>query len=182
MPQQRTNILNLGNGRTIRIPINHQHFILDYSSNPENKGWAREDVIHILESVKEGRLEELNMDANMMNNIGTFFEDGVCTRPDIYAAVFWYEQAIEWGNDLARSNLADILRKGTQGYPKDLRHAFDLYKECGLPYAHYRVGEFYEHGWGVRQDLDAAKAYYRKAYQEGHGLAIKKLKEWNFLK
>ena len=92
-----------------------------------------------------------------------------------------YEQAIENGNDLARSNLADILRKGTQGYPKDLRRAFDLYKACGLPYAHYRVGEFYEHGWGVRQDLEAAKAYYRQAYKEGHGLATKKLKEFNFL-
>lgn len=34
----------------------------------------------------------------------------------------------------------------------------------------------------VRQDLDAAKAYYRQAYREGHGLANKKLKEWNFLK
>ena len=103
-------------------------------------------------------------------------------KPDINAAVYWYEQAIEWGNDLARSNLADILRKGSQGYPKDLRRAFELYKECGLPYAHYRVGEFYEHGWGVRQDLEVAKAYYRQAYREGHGLANKKLKEWNYLK
>ena len=92
----------------------------------------------------------------------------------------WVEE-IENGNDLARSNLADILRKGSQGYPKDLNRAFNLYKECGLPYAHYRVGEFYEHGWGVKQDLDAAKAYYQQAYKEGHGLAKKKLKEWNFL-
>ena len=92
-----------------------------------------------------------------------------------------FEQAVENGSDLARSNLADILRKGSQGYPKDLRRAFDLYKACGLPYAHYRVGEFYEHGWGVRQDLEAAKAYYRLAYKEGHGLAAKKLKEFNFL-
>ena len=182
MPQQQTNILDLGGGRSIRIPVNYQHFILDYSSNPENKGWDKDEVVHILECVREGRLEELNMDANLMNDIGTFFEDGVCVKPDINAAVFWYEQAIEFGNDLARCNLADILRKGSQGYPKDLRHAFELYKECGLPYAHYRVGEFYEHGWGVRQDLDAAKAYYRKAYQEGHGLANKKLREWNFLK
>ena len=33
----------------------------------------------------------------------------------------------------------------------------------------------------MRQDLEAAKAYYLQAYREGHGLAIKKLKEWNFL-
>ena len=178
---QETNILDIGKGRTIKIPVNYQHFVLDYSSNPENKGWAREDVIHILECVKNGQLEELDMDSNLMNDIGTFFEDGMCVKPDINAAVYWYEQAVEWGNDLARSNLADILRKGSQGYPKDLRRAFELYKECGLPYAHYRVGEFYEHGWGVRQDLEAAKAYYRQAYREGHGLANKKLKEWNFL-
>lgn len=181
MPQQETNILNIGGGRTIRIPVNYQHFILNYSSNPEDFGWEREEVNHILKCVKEGRLEELNMDADLMNSIGTFFEEGVCVNPDINAAVYWYEQAIEWGNDLARSNLADILRKGSQGYPKDLRRAFELYKACGLPYAHYRVGEFYEHGWGVRQDLEAAKAYYRQAYSEGHGLANKKLKEWNFL-
>ena len=178
---QQTNIVDIGKGRTIRIPVNYQQFIIDYSSNPEDCGWEREDVIHILECVKEGRLEDLDMSPNLMNTIGTFFENGVCVKPDINAAVFWYEQAIEWGNDLARSNLADILRKGTQGYPKDIRRSFELYKECGLPYAHYRIGEFYEYGWGVRQDLDAAKAYYWKAYQEGHRLANKKLREWNIL-
>ena len=138
-------------------------------------------MIYILKCIKNGNLEELDMTDELMNDIGIFFEEGVCVKPDINAAVYWYEQAVENGNDLARSNLADILRKGSQGYPKDLRRAFDLYKECGLPYAHYRVGEFYEHGWGVEQDLEAAKAYYRQAYKEGHGLANKKLKEFNFL-
>lgn len=179
--EKQTRILDIGKGRTVEIPVNYQHFILDYSNSPEAHGWKREDVVYILECVKNGNLEELDMDDNLMNDIGTFFEDGVCVKPDIEVAVFWYEQAIENGNDLARSNLADILRKGSQGYPKDLSRAFELYKECGLPYAHYRVGEFYEHGWGVEQDLDAAKAYYRQAYKEGHGLASKKLKEWNFL-
>ena len=122
-----TKILNIGRGRTIRMPVNYQQFILDYSSNPENYGWEREYVIHILECVQKGNLEALNMDADLMNSIGIFFEDGVCVKPDINAAVFWYEQAVENGNDLARSNLADILRKGTQGYPKDLNRAFHLY-------------------------------------------------------
>lgn len=179
--EQQTKILSIGNGKSIRIPVNYQNFILDYSNSPESHGWNREDVVYILECVKNGNLEDLDMDDDLMNSIGTFFEDGVCVKPDIEAAVFWYEQAVENGNDLARSNLADILRKGSQGYPKDLGRAFELYKACGLPYAHYRVGEFYEHGWGVRQDLEAAKAYYRQAYKEGHGLASKKLKEFNFL-
>lgn len=111
MPKQKKTNIDLGKGKNIKIPVNYQHFILDYSSNPENKGWCKEDVIHILECVKEDRLEELEMDADLMNSIGTFFEDGVCVKPDINAAVFWYEQAIEFGNDLARSNLADILRR-----------------------------------------------------------------------
>ncbi len=79
---QETNILDIGKGRTIKIPVNYQHFVLDYSSNPENKGWAREDVIHILECVKNGQMEELDMDSNLMNDIGTFFEDGMCVKPD----------------------------------------------------------------------------------------------------
>lgn len=179
--KQQVTILNIGKGRTIRIPVNYQHFILTYSNNPADYGWERDDVIYVLQCIKDGNLEELDMDDALMNDIGTFFEGGVCVEPNIEVAVYWYEQAIENGNDLARSNLADILRKGSQGYPKDLRRAFELYKACGLPYAHYRVGEFYEHGWGVSKDLEAAKSYYRQAYKEGHGLANKKLKEWNFL-
>lgn len=68
-----------------------------------------------------------------------------------------------------------------QGYPKDLKRAFELYKACGLPYAHYRCGEFYEKGWGTDVNLEQAKVYYRLAYKEKHPLAIRKLKEWNFL-
>lgn len=122
--------MNIGKGRTITIPVNYQSFILDYSSSPEGHGWNREDVVYILECIQKGHLEDLDMDHNLMNDIGTFFEDGVCVQPNIENAVYWYEQAIENGNDLARSNLADILRKGSQGYPKDLKRAFDLYKKC----------------------------------------------------
>ena len=70
-------------------------------------------------------------------------------------------------NDLARSNLADYMSQGPGGYPKDLKRAFELYKACGLPYAHYRCGEFYEYGWGTEKDLDKAKTYYTLAYKEG---------------
>lgn len=181
MEQREVIILDIGNGKNIKLPINYQHFIIDYSSNPENKGWDSNDVKHILKCIQEGHIKELEMDDNMMNDIGTFFEEGICVKPNIEMAVYWYEQAIKNGNDLAKCNLADVLRKGTLGHPKDMKRAFELYKECGLPYAHYRVGEFLEHGWGVPQDLDAAKAYYRQAYKEGHGLANRKLKEWNFL-
>ncbi len=181
MEKQSTK-LQLNNGNSIEIPINYCHFILDYSSDPEKHGWHKEDVLYILQCIQEGRVDELDMDDSLMNSIGTFFEDGVCVQKDIEKAVYWYEQSIAEGdNDLAKSNLADILRKGSQGYPKDLHRAFELYKSCGLPYAHYRVGEFYENGWGVEKDLELAKAFYRQAYKEGHALAKKKLAEWNFM-
>lgn len=175
-------IVTTADGRTIEMPVNYQHFILDYSKTPEGKGRKKEDVEYVLECVREDRLEDLDFTADLMNDIGTFFDDGVCVKADVRLAVYWYEQAIEAGCDIARSNLADILRKGTHGYPKDQRRAFELYRDCGLPYAHYRVGECYELGRGVAKDLEMARVYYTQAYCEGHGLAIRKLREWNFLK
>lgn len=166
------------------IPKNYRSFILDYSNDPEKHGWKREDVEYILECIQNDTLNPTEFSCtedDLYDSIGTFFEDGVCVKADIEKAVYWYERAIEMNNDLARSNLADILRKGTQGYPKDMKRAFELYKACGLPYAHYRCGEFYENGWGTEKDIEKARTYYTLAYKEGHGLAVKKLKEWNFL-
>ena len=173
------------NGKKLTgIPVNYRKFYLDSSSDPEKHGWHREDVEYVLECIQSNTLdysEFASTEADLYNDIGGFFEDGVCVKPDINIAVYWYEKAIELGNDLARSTLADILRKGTQGYPKDLKRAFDLYAACGLPYAHYRCGEFLEKGWGIEKDLGKAKTYYMLAYNEGHPLAKKKRKEWDFM-
>lgn len=166
------------------IPKNYRLFVLDYSNDPEKYGWKREDVEYVLDCIKNDTLDLSEFSCSeddLYNTIGTFFENGVCVKNDINAAVYWYERAITMGNDLARSNLADILRKGSQGYPMDMKRAFELYEACGLPYAHYRCGEFYEHGWGIEKNLEKAKTYYTLAYNEGHGLARKKLNEWNFL-
>ena len=135
--------------------------------------------------IKNDELDPLEFscdESDLYNSIGTFFDDGVCVEPNMEVAVYWYERAIKLDNDLARSNLADILRKGSKGYPKDLKRAFELYRACGLPYAHYRCGEFYENGWGVEKDLGKAKTYYMLAYNEGHGLAKRKRQEWDFMK
>lgn len=165
-----------------QIPVNLRNFILSNSSNAEDFGWDEDDVIYILTCIQEGREDEIDFDDDeLQNSIGIFFENGICTPTDINKAVAWYEKSAAQGNDLAKSNLADILRKGSDGYPKDLKRAFELYKTCGLPYAHYRCGEFYEKGWGTEVDLEKAKVYYRLAYKEGHELAKWKLKEWNFM-
>lgn len=165
-----------------KVPVNRRKFILTYSSNPEDHGYTREQVMEMLDIVANYDNHEAFDDPDFVNDIGNFFADGVCVEKDIEQAVYWFERAVALGDDLAKSNLADILRKGSQGYPKDLHRAFELYKDCHIPYAYYRVGEFYEHGWGgVEKDLEKAKENYRVAYNEGHGLARKKLREFDFL-
>ena len=164
-----------------KVPVNRRKFFLTYTSNPEDHGFSREQVEDMLDIVANYDEHEAFNDPDVVNSIGTFFEDGVCIEKDIEQAVYWYERAIVLDDDLAKSNLADILRKGSQGYPKNLARAFELYKACHIPYAYYRVGEFYEHGWAVEKDLEKAKENYRIAYRENHPLARRKLSEFDFL-
>jgi len=163
------------------IPINHQDFILSYSDRPEDHGYDREQVEEILRTIQSTPLHPMFSDPNVCNDIGGFFEEGVCTDKNISHAIYWYERAIALGSDLARSNLADILRKGTGGTPIDLTRAFKLYSQCGIPYAHYRTGECYENGWGTAPDRKRARTYYTLAYKERHHLAIRKRQQWDFL-
>lgn len=165
------------------IPKNYLDFrlVMNPNAKPEDYGYTKEQVLELLDMVKNDPNNwDLEYD-DIQNDLGCFFEDGVCVEKNIELAKYWYAKAADQDNDLARSNLADIYRKGTGGSAVDLKKAFELYKACGLPYAHYRCGEYYEKGWGVEQNLSEAKRYYSLAYEEGHPLAKKKLKEWNFL-
>lgn len=163
------------------IPKNYREFYLTYTDNYEDSGFEKEYIEWLLDLLKNHPDDEALLDSEVQNSIGVLFDNGIMVKSDVEKAVYWYNLAAEQGDDLAMSNLADILRKGSHGYPKDLKRAFELYKRCGLPYAHYRVGEFYEHGWGTEQNLEEAKRYYRLAYKERHALALKKLKTFDFL-
>lgn len=165
------------------IPKNYQDFRLVIKSNakPEDYGYTEEGIMNILDMLKNDPNNDEFEDDELQNDLGCIFNDGVCVEKNIEFAKYWFAKSADQGNDLARSNLADIYRKGTGGSEVDLEKAFELYKACGLPYAHYRCGEFYEKGWGVEKNLTEAKRYYSLAYEEGHQLAKKKLKEWNFL-
>lgn len=165
-------------------PVNRVKFILTTNPNAtfEDYGWTEEFVEEMLYVAEYEPDHEWMNDSEILNNLGIIFSDAVGVERDMQKAIMYYEKAIELDDDLARSNLADIYRKGTGGVAKNLEKAFELYKTCYLPYAYYRVGEAYENGWGVEQNLDKAKENYRVAYEEGHGLARKKLKTFNFLK
>ena len=120
-------------------------------------------------------------DPEILNNLGIVFCEGLGTDIDMERAIKYYTKAAELGDDLAKSNLADIYRKGTNGVIRDMKKAFDLYLSCHIPYAYYRVGEALEFGRGVEKDVEKAKQYYRVAYREGHPLARRKLQTLNFL-
>lgn len=153
------------------IPVNYYKFHLSNTNNPEDYGLSREYVMDILSRVegKDWSDKDLRLaDPEFLNEVGLIYDAGLCTEPNGEKAVIWYERAVALGDDLAMSNLADIYRKGKLGIAKDLKKAFDLYKRCGLPYAHFRCGEAYEQGLGTEKDLEKAKTYYRLALQEKH--------------
>lgn len=163
--------------------VNKQKFIL--VTNPdasfEDYGWTKEYVETLLYIERFEPDNECMTDPGALNDLGIMFGDGIGTEVDMERAIKYYGLAATLGDDLAKSNLADIYRKGTNGVEKDLKRAFELYLNCHLPYAYYRVGEAYELGRGVAKDLKKAKQYYRIAYDNKHPLAKRQLQAFNFL-
>lgn len=163
--------------------VNKQKFILVTNPNAsfEDYGWTKEYVEHLLYIECFEPNNECMADAEVLNDLGIIFSDGVGIETDMERAIKYFSSAVALGNDLAKSNLADIYRKGVNGVEKDPKRAFELYLSCRLPYAFYRVGEAYELGRGVEKDLKKAKHYYRIAYDNEHPLAKRKLQTFNFL-
>ena len=163
--------------------VNKQKFIL--VTNPdasfEDYGWTKEYVETLLYIERFDPDNECMTDPEALNDLGIMFGDGIGTEVDMERAIKYYGLAATLGDDLAKSNLADIYRKGINGVEKDQKRAFELYLSCHLPYAYYRVGEAYELGRGVEKDLKKAKQYYRIAYDNEHPLAKRKLQTFNFL-
>lgn len=163
--------------------VNRSKFVLVTNTDAkiEDYGWTEDYVEDLLYIEANDPDDECMGDADTLNNLGIIFCDGVGADIDMKRAIKYYSKAAELGNDLAKSNLADIYRKGTNGVPRDYTKAYELYKSCRIPYAFYRVGEALEYGRGVAQDIEKAKQYYRVAYREGHPLARRKLQTLNFL-
>lgn len=111
------------------------------------------------------------------NEIGLIYEEGIGVEQDFTEANYWYQQALNYGDDyLAACNLADNLRKG-RGIEKDLERAFKTFCLTSHPYALFRIGEAYEHGWGTQQDLNLAHYFYLRSALAGHRLGCKRCDE-----
>lgn len=171
--------------KTLGAEVNYEPFnlVVDPDNPFEDYGWSEEYIQDML-YVEAHELDDeyWQDDDELFNDLGILYNDAVGVERNMDKAIQYYERAIELDNDLARSNLADIYKKGIGGIEKNPHRAFELYKACKLPYAYYRVGEAYENGWGVEKNEDAAKYNYLVSYKAGHPLARKKLKTLNFLR
>lgn len=140
-------------------------------------GYSKEDVELLLDfgqAIESGTSDYFNPEY-LECDLGILYENGIGVEQDCHKAVYWYEKAAQDGDDNARCNLADILRKGTGGVEKDYRRAFEIYKTVEQPYGPFRVGYMYEHGMGVEKDMNMAIKWYKKG--RSHFLAAQRLKE-----
>ena len=171
------------NNKELGSDVNRCKFLLTTNPNAsfEDYGWTEEFVEDMLYIEANEPDHEWMSDPEILNNLGIVYCNGVGTDINMERAIMYYAKAAELGDDLAKSNLADIYRKGTNGVAKDFKKAYELYLSCRIPYAFYRVGEALELGRGVKQDIEKAKQYYRVAYREGHPQARRKLQTLNFL-
>lgn len=150
---------------------------LDGSETYES--YSREDVSHLLalaEEYHKGR----KLHGVVLNDIGTLFHEGVGVTVDGAAAVYWFREAIKAGDTLyAATNLGDLYRKGCGNVAPSLADALAAYRSSVDPYAHYRIGQAYEEGWTGEKDIEKAMQWYRRAADEGHHLAIRRLSNAN---
>ena len=153
-------------------------FGYDYhDGSHQDFGYSKEDVELLLEfgkAIESGTSDYYNQ-AFLECDLGILYEKGIGVEQDCHKAVYWYEKSAADGDDYARCNLADILRKGTGGVEKDWKRAFEVYKTVKQPYGPFRVGYMYEHGMGVENDMTKAIEWYKKGHR--HFLAAKRLRE-----
>ena len=139
--------------------------------------YSKEDVKHLLSLAGEYK-EGKPLHGVVLNDIGTIHQEGIGMPVNGEEAVYWFREAFKQDDKLyAPTNLGDLYRKGCGSVSPDLKKAFEAYQLSIDPYAHYRIGQAYEEGWVGEPNLDKAMKWYRQAAEEGHHLAIKRLKK-----
>ena len=141
--------------------------------------YSQEDVEHLLVLASEYQ-EGKPLHGVVLNDIGTLHQEGIGMPVNGEEAIYWFKEAYKQGDRLyAPTNLGDLYRKGCGDVKPCLKKAFEAYQLSVDPYAHYRLGQAYEEGWTGEVDLNKAMKWYKQAAEEGHHLAIKRMKETN---
>ena len=139
--------------------------------------YSQEDVNHLLSLAVEYK-EGKPLHGVVLNDIGTLHQEGIGMPANGEEAIYWFKEAYKQGDNLyAPTNLGDLYRKGCGSVEPCLKKAFEAYQLSIDPYAHYRIGQAYEEGWTGVCDMSLAMKWYKQAAEEGHHLAIKRMKE-----
>jgi uncharacterized protein len=78
--------------------------------------------------------------------------------------------ATAYGHDKANLELRQMIGKGTAQSDNITKETLDLTEELiqrGIPGGYYDMGRYLERGYGVKQDKDLARRYYRKSADMG---------------
>lgn len=90
---------------------------------------------------------------------------------DFDQAVRYYRIAAAHGHYRAAMNLQALLSHGITKAPHPAKEAINLVENFikrGIPEAYYDMGHYLELGYGVRQDAEAARYYFRRAADYGN--------------
>ncbi|SNS35261.1 hypothetical protein SAMN05421770_101622 [Granulicella rosea] len=109
-------------------------------------------------------------DPMAMNMVGRCLDQGWGVARDAVLAAHWFRKAAVRGLDWGMYNLATLLSRGEDGVPQDNEQAlYWLRRAAGMEHAKSInvLGGFYEDGWIVARDQQAAVAHYKRAAELG---------------
>lgn len=134
-------------------------------AGPKEDGWAAFDHGDYQSALKYWRPLAEKGNANLSNNIGVMYRDGLGVAVDGKEAVKWFQGAARKGFAQAQNNLGAMYLhgNGVQRSPEEAVKWFRLAAKKGLDMAQHNLGEMYHEGLGVATDNVKALMWYELA-------------------
>ncbi|WP_236708406.1 SEL1-like repeat protein [Pseudomonas sp. Root562] len=114
-------------------------------------------------------LPELNKDADVLYRYGLYLEKRKGQK-DYNDIARYYRIAAAHDHYKAATNLQYLLSTGQTHSPDSSKETIDLaeyYVAKGIPGSYYDMAHYLELGYGVKQDVAASRAYFRRAADLG---------------
>ncbi|WP_419709050.1 DUF6396 domain-containing protein [Pseudomonas sp. NFX224] len=115
-------------------------------------------------------LPTLNQDADILYRYGIYLEKRKAQK-DYDEIARYYRIAAAHDHYKSATNLQFLLSTGQARAPDASKEVIDLaeyYVSLGIPGAYYDMAHYLELGYGVKQDVAASRAYFRRAADLGN--------------
>ena len=113
----------------------------------------------LLEHAKQG-----NVDA--MFEVGKYYEMGEYTDQNWQESIYWFELAIAQNHARAMLYLGRLLLRGVDKLEPDIPRAIQLFEQAanaGDAEAQFQLGQLFDKGEALKQDMPSAIRWYRAA-------------------